>query len=530
MEQQMCEFCELRPIVFQCQNCKKITLFCSECFTSSHQTDNKKLHGVIKLTPEDFSNLQTNKGTDIENRCALHEEEKKFICKTCELTVCSCCLLIGTHKGHDAILFKEVAEHVKNLHANSLKEYSEVIEKLKGMKAMVVLKDENFKKCNEEAKIAINKGFSEISRIIEIKKEKINKQLEARYNKISMPKKQIEELLVEAEGRKLRIENLLKEASKGITQSAYDKLSSVKIEKSADLVEKISKVASLIDEIVEFEIKPIFGLEKIKEIIDTNIYFEDLEMCTEAKKLEKGWQQIGKWSYNSQCRGVAYDLSTKHIYATDNYDGNVILEYENLDNLVSNKVLRTINIEKGHHGSYFVVHKNLIYYSASGHAQIAEADLSTGKITRILAVPNATTCNGGGQFSSYYYSDIALFIDKFDTALYCMYHDKVNLKSKLCKIVTTDENLKFGENWVIPGKSKCEFGFAFIDSNHIYLGGAKNVLKIDYDFNIKKAKWDDCPNIEISANFGQITHIEITPDRNLIVSDYYNGMYFFKPK
>jgi len=91
-----CGFCEEKPATRRCLQCSGV--LCEECEKTSHSKGFFKTHNIVDLdeaeggSPVDFSGRML---------CDEHPDEKMtFYCLDCRKPVCSHCLILGDHKGH----------------------------------------------------------------------------------------------------------------------------------------------------------------------------------------------------------------------------------------------------------------------------------------------------------------------------------------------------------------------------------------------------------------------------------------------
>lgn len=91
----MCGFCEEQPASRRCVQCDGV--LCEACLATSHSKGFFKSHQII-----DFEDAP---GADFDLTskmiCDIHPQEKlSFYCLDCRMPVCSHCLILGEHKGH----------------------------------------------------------------------------------------------------------------------------------------------------------------------------------------------------------------------------------------------------------------------------------------------------------------------------------------------------------------------------------------------------------------------------------------------
>lgn len=94
---EVCGFCEEKTATRRCVQCAGV--LCEDCEQTSHSKGFFKTHNVVDFTPDD----QSPAGALDASRmlCDQHPAEKLgFYCLDCRKPVCSHCLILGDHKGH----------------------------------------------------------------------------------------------------------------------------------------------------------------------------------------------------------------------------------------------------------------------------------------------------------------------------------------------------------------------------------------------------------------------------------------------
>jgi len=92
----MCGFCEEQLASRRCLQCDGV--MCEACAVASHSKGFFKSHQVVDL--ED-SPVSADHDLAYKMMCDVHQQEKlSFYCLDCRMPVCSHCLILGDHKGH----------------------------------------------------------------------------------------------------------------------------------------------------------------------------------------------------------------------------------------------------------------------------------------------------------------------------------------------------------------------------------------------------------------------------------------------
>jgi hypothetical protein len=94
---QSCGMCEEKIATRRCVQCNGY--LCEECVVTSHSKGFMKNHAVVHIIAQDGDDDLFDFSARM--KCFEHPEEKLgFYCLDCRTAVCSHCLLLGEHKGH----------------------------------------------------------------------------------------------------------------------------------------------------------------------------------------------------------------------------------------------------------------------------------------------------------------------------------------------------------------------------------------------------------------------------------------------
>mmetsp|Transcript_108914 Transcript_108914/g.318739 ORF Transcript_108914/g.318739 Transcript_108914/m.318739 type:complete len:418 (+) Transcript_108914:136-1389(+) len=92
---EVCGFCEEKPATRRCVQCAGV--LCEECEKTSHSKGFFKTHNIVDL--DRAADQPPN--SPLRMLCDEHTDEKlSFYCLDCRKPVCSHCLILGEHKGH----------------------------------------------------------------------------------------------------------------------------------------------------------------------------------------------------------------------------------------------------------------------------------------------------------------------------------------------------------------------------------------------------------------------------------------------
>jgi len=106
-----CDICENAQAILLCQMCTKNRKYCADCYKASHNHETKKQHVVVLVADmnKSFTSFDEVMLTMMpDENCNKHPKRPiEYVCKKCGIAICSDCLLVGAHKGHDAASFEE---------------------------------------------------------------------------------------------------------------------------------------------------------------------------------------------------------------------------------------------------------------------------------------------------------------------------------------------------------------------------------------------------------------------------------------
>ncbi len=530
--QSLCDICESSPVAIECLECKHNTRLCVSCYASSHRGPGKKSHRVSTLTPGASLSLPSP-------QCKVHPDEaRKFVCRQCRVTVCGSCLLVGTHKGHDAVPFGDVAEYAKAEFGPGAKKHAGNVEKLKAMKEEALDKRGKLSSSLAESKAAVEARFADIETLVESHEGSTLSRIEEDGAVHAETIAEIDSLLSECELACANTKALLEEAcANGITPDRYDFLASAikqqqEHEHTAALREKVYRAVKSVEVARSHVTLPDFDLSELRAQLDASVKIPPEVAAGVSITGIKRWRMATGLEHSGWWPGVAYEESKRRYFVVANPTDNKVHVYDSFDDLVRVGVpsQKVVSLERGRAGTYFAVVGESIYYSVPKAAEIVRADASTGKLTYVLKVPAAGTDNEStSAFGWGGFTDLAPMLDPATQRLYVMYQDLEVKECKLRRIVLSPTKMSFGDTWVLEGKRKADFGFAFVNSDRLYLGSSYCRAKIDCYFDLKLRRWEDSPEINLPGDFRLVTHVMSAPEQTIIVSDYNRGVFCLEP-
>ena len=131
----MCEVCDTRQVTNYCLDCTKFHLYCQKCYEITHESDSKKSHRIRTILTA--SPVQE----DLEEILFCQKHKKKFqeySCLTCNQLICSDCLAIGKHIGHEASNIQKGYKKVIKDFETHLLLYEEILKLLDTKKKLVI--------------------------------------------------------------------------------------------------------------------------------------------------------------------------------------------------------------------------------------------------------------------------------------------------------------------------------------------------------------------------------------------------------
>ncbi len=539
-ERSMCDICECNVATIQCADCKKYTRLCKDCYMSSHKGEKKRTHRIASLAPVAAVEEEKDSEYCANFKCKVHPTEcRRFICTRCNITVCSLCLLAGEHEGHAAVAFSEVANHVVSMYGQELEEHTARVAQLRRAKDEAVGKQKLLADSLAAAKTLVRCKFVEVEDLVQEKRHEVLGMIERGYgSKLHIPDQKIGRLLGDCQDMLANVKSILEESSAGtITQDRFDSLCATEKEQQqqgrgegvqngiSDMLQSVYMVPEQVPPIefdlqkVELALRPVLPVDRS---IGNPAGITDVKAWRTLRSIENpGWNA-----------GIAYDLQTGECFVVAGSDGNQVFIYHCESDIwgPGENVATKIPLEQNCAGTYFAVSGGYLYYPAKGSATVLQVEIHSGKLRSEAKLPNAgfgrdptSVFNCGGL------TDIAVMQDPLTGLLYVMYQEVVKQECRLQLLLETPGEISLGETWLLPGKKKAGFGFAFVKDGMLYLGSRFDKPVVDYIFNLRLNKWEKQPEIQLPGEFGAITHVMAVPGRNLFVCDQKTGIFLLEP-
>eukprot|EP01022_Parablepharisma_sp_SALTPOND_P030013 TRINITY_DN75175_c0_g1_i1.p1 TRINITY_DN75175_c0_g1~~TRINITY_DN75175_c0_g1_i1.p1 ORF type:complete len:610 (+),score=46.79 TRINITY_DN75175_c0_g1_i1:110-1939(+) len=271
---QLCEFCETNPATIKCLGCLKNNILCLDCYAFKHKNDLTKAHKSIPFT-EVAKAQPITPGPICSYTCSDHGLNRRYICTTCEVTICSDCLVIGAHQFHKAIPFTTADEHTQQRFEETIKANQGVLERVAKMKATTSSKKEKLATSLLKSKTAIGDAFAKLREKIAKKETEVMATLENKYNNLLKLYKDVNTTLsdIDEKIRPAQAE-LSKALSLAKTQDGYDQLRNIKFPDIIAIKEVVDKtensVAIIADEVPGF----VLGFDLVQIGIDSFVTFD----------------------------------------------------------------------------------------------------------------------------------------------------------------------------------------------------------------------------------------------------------------
>lgn len=215
-EPPLCGFCEEKIATSRCVQCSGA--LCEDCVQESHSKGFFKSHTIIDLeatTPRGTPGRAAADDKDNESQhmlCDVHAEEKlTFYCLDCRRPVCSHCLILGDHKGHQQTPIDQAFETGKETLgawvdklAQRMCSTEELIDRLRGTEIEMNL-------AAEGQRNVINKEMDHLRELIETKRHQLlsksaleekqkRLQLQAQLDRAEAARKEATDLVARSQG------------------------------------------------------------------------------------------------------------------------------------------------------------------------------------------------------------------------------------------------------------------------------------------------------------------------------------------
>lgn len=191
-----CGFCEEQPGTRRCLQCAGV--LCEACEKTSHSKGFFKSHTVIDVAD--------GVGSQVDSRMLCHQhagEKLHFYCLDCRWPVCSHCLILGEHKGHEQqtidqafSIGKDTLFHWTTSVDKRITQAEELLEQLR-------TSDSDVTKAAEAQRNVINSEMDNLRELVETKRQQL-------LSKSAIEEKQKR---VQLQGQRERVENLHNAAS-----------------------------------------------------------------------------------------------------------------------------------------------------------------------------------------------------------------------------------------------------------------------------------------------------------------------------
>jgi len=192
MESNICDICENSPSFLICDICTKNKHYCATCYKNSHNTEARRQHSVhfVADSSKKFTSFdEVLLALLPDESCMKHSKRTiEYVCKKCGLAICSDCLLVGEHKGHDAVTFddgwNELIKKASQVESKIQEKYKEVKKMLEEITELKNKLDTKYDSYEKQIVIEMSKILDAVRTKEEQLKSKIKEEKESETKKI----------------------------------------------------------------------------------------------------------------------------------------------------------------------------------------------------------------------------------------------------------------------------------------------------------------------------------------------------------
>ncbi len=513
----VCDMCENKAPTLVCNTCKKNHLYCTDCFKTSHNVEAKRMHTTyLVMNPEKIFTSFDDVMAALcpSTNCEKHPARSMdYVCKKCRVAICSDCLLVGEHKGHEAVSFEEGWNTMA-------KDVAKIEEKISG-------------------------NFEKVNNLIKVTKEHAE-ETKSRYgNWETKVTKDINRLQVALESRKALIltelkrrgEHELSEVEK--TQKELSKIA-VMLERRKGLAQqvKVAKQPTLfndlktIDELVipdppkaeHKEERGGFDVINLDEVLQ-GINHMDLYDCSffhSGNKIPKGYAIAKTIELDTSWPFIAEDDVTGKWYVSFYWqDTTPLRSFNALEDVFTGKQTSQVTMPFKLYSTYCAVKNGHLYFSHDEPTKIGKASCETGKIVELFDIPNATPRSEGCVLEWNQCSNILVLKDRANQKLYVAYKLKGRPKSELYLAeFETEPKMELGAAQCINLHEIGieSVGMIIICDYHVLIGKHCNSHIIDAEYNLRTKAWEPNPAIKFPAESNYMAWIDFLPKSKMFVA------------
>mmetsp|Transcript_86244 Transcript_86244/g.268289 ORF Transcript_86244/g.268289 Transcript_86244/m.268289 type:complete len:444 (-) Transcript_86244:82-1413(-) len=163
-----CGFCEEKPATRRCIQCSGV--LCEECEKTSHSKGFFKTHNIVNLSDD------TSGPIDFAGRmvCDEHHDEKlSFYCLDCRKPVCSHCLILGEHQGHQQTPIDQAFETGKETLGAWVDKLTQRIQSTEALLEQLRASELEVNRGAEAQRSIINHEMDHLRELIETKRQQL---------------------------------------------------------------------------------------------------------------------------------------------------------------------------------------------------------------------------------------------------------------------------------------------------------------------------------------------------------------------
>lgn len=205
-----CAYCEEQEATRRCVECHGQPL-CEECATSTHSKGYFREHTFMGVR-DDLPKKDKEKD-DFRMVCPEHGEKLEFYCCDCRTPICSHCLIVGCHQGHERTKMDEAILTGKDTLGAWAQKMNQLKASTKALLEAFQAADEEAIKNGENQRSTVNYEMDHLREMIETKRRQLLQQsaLEEKQKRVQLQVQiqQAQAVLSEIESLISRSEDLL---------------------------------------------------------------------------------------------------------------------------------------------------------------------------------------------------------------------------------------------------------------------------------------------------------------------------------
>jgi len=163
-----CAYCEERVATRRCVECHGQPL-CEDCQKSTHSKGYFRSHTIVDIGEA----LGATEKEDVRMVCCEHDQKLEFYCLTCRTPVCSHCLIIKGHKGHEHTTIDAAYNTGKDTLSAWIQKMKDRISTTQALYETFQAQDEEVTKHGESQRNTVNYEMDHLRELIETKRRQL---------------------------------------------------------------------------------------------------------------------------------------------------------------------------------------------------------------------------------------------------------------------------------------------------------------------------------------------------------------------